>query len=109
MVEKFVWNSAKDALDDVGLTLYEQKNNITIVSSEIVKDFDDIKIAEMKKSDGSVTFVILFRKALKLNLWDNWIPTKNQFNVLMEIGKFIDEIESRNKDARFWQNGGVKQ
>jgi hypothetical protein len=104
MGETFIFNSSEDCLKSACRpTEYEQKNKIICISSKIIYDNSEFKIAEIEKSDNSTTLVVLIKKAKNKELWMNWIPTKNQFDVLEDLPSIIRELEKKNKNKRTFQ------
>lgn len=101
MAEVFIFKSWKDCLDSaMRPTEYEQKYGISCTGYDLILDDLDIKIAELKKTDNSSTLVILFKKAKNKDMWINFIPTKNQFNTLLNLKEKIEKIESNNELKR---------
>lgn len=97
----FVFNSAGECLKSaMRPTEYEQTHDIQCTGHEMILDDPEIKIAKIKKSDGSSTMVILFKKAKHKEIWINFIPTKHQFGVLMSLKETIQKIEEENKISR---------
>jgi len=104
MTEIFVFNNPEDCLESaMRPTEYEQKKGIVAKKARIIYDNPEFKIAEIEKTDNSVTLVVLIKKAKNKDLWINWIPTKNQFNVLSKLPGVIKRIEKENLDKRTFQ------
>jgi hypothetical protein len=96
----FFWNDPKKCLEEIGLTVYEQERGIYVVSKEFIYDNPEFKIGKIKKSDDTSTLVIIFKKAKNKDIWQSWIPTKNQFEILEKMPQIIKELEFENEDKR---------
>lgn len=63
-------------------TRYERENGITTEGFDVVLDTPETIFLNQNKSDGTRTFIILFKKGTKNKYWDIWVPTKSQAEAL---------------------------
>ena len=81
------------------LSFYELDHRICGSSRfSLVKKFQDIEIWERKKSDGSVTFALVFRHG---ESWLYWVPSHNQVKILGEfLPGYYKDLDDRNRMGR---------
>jgi hypothetical protein len=83
-------------------TEFEERNGIKNTEWELFEDYGDIKFFINRKSDGSSTFLIIFR-AGKTDNWCGWCPNERQCQVL--IKKFPSLVERINEYNIMIKNG----
>ena len=64
-------------------TGYEVEKGISQKSWEILDDYGEIKFYFNRKSDGSITFLIIFRAGIT-DHWCGWMPSDKQCKIMIE-------------------------
>lgn len=82
-------------------TGYEQENRIEIIKGwQFFRDAGDVKFYTRKKSDGSITLLIIFR-AGTTDHWCGWMPNEGQFKTLHNLmPSIISTIEKANETVK---------
>jgi hypothetical protein len=84
MQQIYIFNSWEECLQSAKRpTKYEQDHGITCRNPNIIIDDPEFKLVKLMKSDRSNTLVLLFKIANNQDSWINFIPTKNQFNIII--------------------------
>jgi len=84
-------------------TGYEKGNGIKNSEWELFEDYGNVKFFINRKSDGSITFLVVFKSALGDNNWCGWMPNEKQCRVL--INNFPSVAERINEYNLMIKNG----
>ena len=97
MNKKFIFGSAQECLNSALVqTPYEKERNIKVVSSKYLYETPELKVAGIKKTDNSMTMIILIKKAKHKELWTGWIPTQNQIGSLKAVIDCYSIVDNTN-------------
>lgn len=84
-------------------TRYERVHGIKNSQWKLLEDFGDIKFYGSRKSDGTVTLLLIFQ-AGKSGNWCGWMPNEKQASILTKIfPKIYDDINDYNSHARLFE------
>lgn len=83
---EYFFNSFDEAFNFVkNPTIYERNNKITIVSTDIMLNWTDIRLVERKTSDNRSAIIIFFKNSKNYDVWKFWMPSDDQMTLLEHI------------------------